>query len=138
MSKCCCGNEGVTLLYPCSGGADVGALSDRIARKLAKEGYGKMSCLAGIGSDISGFIESAKCADLNITIDGCSLRCAAKNFENRGITSASIVLTELGFQKGKTEINDEVVDSALEKIAKQLDAKNLDDSLDKAEGCCCG
>ena len=105
MAECCCGNEAVKLLYSCSGGADVGALSDRIARRLAKEGFGKMSCLAGVGADISGFIESAKCAEQNITIDGCPLRCAAKNFENRGIKPLSFVLTELGFEKGKTEVN---------------------------------
>ena len=86
MAECCCGNERVRLIYPCSGGADVGALSDRTARKLVKEGYGKMSCLAGVGADISGFIASARDAELNITIDCCSMRYAAKNFENRGIS----------------------------------------------------
>jgi uncharacterized metal-binding protein len=138
MAECCCGNEGVTLLYSCSGGADVGELADRVTRKLAKEGYGKISCLAGIGADISGFIESAKCAEKNITIDGCSVRCAAKNFENRGITPTSIVLTELGFTKGSTTINEETVHSAFAKIVAELKNPNLKQSeTEIKKGCCC-
>lgn len=136
MAECSCGNEGVKLLYPCSGGADVGALSDRIARRLAKEGFGKMSCLAGVGADISGFIESAKCAELNITIDGCPLRCAARNLENRGIKPLSFTITELGFQKGKTEVNEETIETGLKLLREELNNKNIDVSLEKAEGCC--
>lgn len=135
MADCCCGNEGVTLLYPCSGGADVGALADRIVRKLAKEGYGKMSCLAGVGADISGFISSAGCAELNITIDGCPLRCAAKNFENRGIKPLSFVLTELGFEKGKTEVNEDSIETALEILRKEL-KKIRTDAAEERGNCC--
>jgi len=136
MAECCCGNEGVKLLYPCSGGADVGALADRIARRLAKEGFGKMSCLAGIGADISEFIESAKCAAQNITIDGCPLRCTAKNFENRGIKPLSFVLTELGFEKGKTEVNEDTIETALLILGSELKkckGKRTSTSAD----CCC-
>lgn len=138
MAECCCGNEGVKLIYPCSGGADVGELTDRVARRLAKKGFGKMSCLAGVGADISGFISSAECAELNITIDGCSLRCAAKNFENRGIKPLSFVLTEMGFEKGKTEICDDAVVLALEKIVKEL--KNPSPKKNKTGhiNSCCG
>lgn len=136
MSVCCCGNEKVSLVYSCSGGADVGALSDRIARKLAKEGYGKMSCLAGVGADISGFIVSAKDATQNITIDGCPMRCAAKNLENRGIKTLSFVLTEMDFTKGSTDVNEETIETALKLLDKELKNKNIDVTSEKSEGCC--
>ncbi|PIS30929.1 hypothetical protein COT42_02075 [Candidatus Saganbacteria bacterium CG08_land_8_20_14_0_20_45_16] len=45
----CCGRVEV-LIYPCSGAADVGELSDRVARKLSKKGVGAMACLAGVGA----------------------------------------------------------------------------------------
>ena len=132
MSECCCGNKGVSLLYSCSGGADVGALSDRIARRLTKEGYGKMSCLAAVGADLSGFIASAKDAEQNITIDGCAMRCATKNLQNRGIESNSFVLTDMGFEKGKTEMNEETLETALEILKKELK------KVTSTSGCCCG
>ena len=53
----------VRLLYACSGAADVGQIADLVARQLSKEKWGNMSCLAGIGADLSGFIESAREAD---------------------------------------------------------------------------
>ena len=38
--ECCSGAQ--KLIFACSGAADVGALSDRAARKLTKNGDGKM------------------------------------------------------------------------------------------------
>ncbi|MHC5119049.1 MAG: putative zinc-binding protein, partial [Planctomycetota bacterium] len=40
---------GDTLVFACSGAADVGAVADQAARKMTQEGYGQMFCLAGIG-----------------------------------------------------------------------------------------
>ena len=45
--KVCTGAS--TLIFPCSGGSDVGALSDLAARQMTRDGTGKMYCLAGIG-----------------------------------------------------------------------------------------
>jgi uncharacterized metal-binding protein len=42
--------EGVVLVFPCSGGSDVGELADRGARKLSQAGTAQMYCLAGIGA----------------------------------------------------------------------------------------
>jgi len=97
MSGCCGGKT--ILLWPCSGGADVAEIADRAARKLAKEDFGAMSCLAGIGAGISGFIESAKGADENITIDGCPIACARKTLEKIGLAPRSFIVTEMGFKK---------------------------------------
>ena len=93
MAECCEGNT--LLIYPCSGGSDVGEIADRVARKLRDKSYGKMSCLAGIGARLSSFIESAKSAE-NITIDGCPIACARKNLEQIGLTPCSFILTEMG------------------------------------------
>ena len=46
-SNVCSG--GPTLVFACSGAADVGEISDRAARKLSKDGVGAMYCLENAG-----------------------------------------------------------------------------------------
>ncbi len=48
MSGNCC-SSATKLIFACSGAADVGAIADQAARKLTRDGVGKMFCLAGIG-----------------------------------------------------------------------------------------
>ncbi|MFA6613896.1 MAG: putative zinc-binding protein [Endomicrobiia bacterium] len=107
----CCGSS-TKLMFACSGCADVGEIADKTARKLNKEGFAKMSCLAGLGANLSGFTESAKGADGNITIDGCQVSCAKKILENNGLTPESFILTDFGFTKGKTDVNEENINKA--------------------------
>jgi uncharacterized metal-binding protein len=117
MADCCSG--GVKLLYSCSGAADVGQIADRVTRNLRDQGFGRMTCLAGIGADLSGFVESAKAADVNITIDGCGTLCAKKALERIGVTPASYVLTDFGIEKGKTPPTDEIVHTLCDRIMRQ-------------------
>lgn len=107
MADCCSG--GTKLLYSCSGSADVGKLADLVTRKLRDDGYARMTCLAGIGADISGFVVSARGADENITVDGCPQACARKSLERIGVAPLSIVLSDMGYEKGKTPVTDELV-----------------------------
>jgi uncharacterized metal-binding protein len=108
MAECCTG--GTRLIYSCSGASNVGEIADRVARKLRAEGFGTMTCLASIGAHLSGFVESAKGAEENITIDGCPVACARKNLEHIGVKPKSFILTEMGLVKGKTPVNGEIVD----------------------------
>jgi uncharacterized metal-binding protein len=52
MAACAC-STAPTLIFPCSGGLDCGAVSDQAARKLTRDGVGTMYCLAGLGGDIA-------------------------------------------------------------------------------------
>ncbi len=61
-----------------------------------------MTCLASIGAGLSGYVQSAKGAGENITIDGCSVACAKKALENIGVTPTAYILTDLGLIKGKS------------------------------------
>ena len=134
MTECCEGNT--RLIYSCSGGSDVGEITDRVARKLRDKCYGKMSCLAGIGARIAGFIESAKSAE-NITIDGCPVACARKNLEGIGLTPCSFILTEMGLTKGKTPITPEIVDKLTQEIIKELPIKPSSKPNTPKCGCGC-
>jgi len=114
MAECC--TDGTKLIYSCSGASNVGEIADRAARKLRAEGFGKMTCLASIGAHLPGFVESAKGAGENITIDGCPVACARKNLEHIGIKPKSFILTEMGLVKGKTPVSGEVVNEIYKKI----------------------
>ncbi len=106
---CAC-DAAPTLIFACSGAADVGRLTDLAARELTAEGVGKMFCLAGIGGRVSGIVESTRSARAILAIDGCPLDCAKKTLEGAGFTEFQAVrLSDLGLEKGKTPVNAETV-----------------------------
>ena len=114
--KSCACEGGVTLIFPCSGAADVGEISDRAARNMSAQGHGKMFCLAGIGGNISGMIESAKGADRVLVIDGCGLDCAKKTMEERGIRNLlHFRVTDLGMEKSKSPATQERIEAVAQK-----------------------
>jgi uncharacterized metal-binding protein len=135
MSECC-GGDKTRLIYACSGCSDVGKISDETARKLSKDNFGKMTCLAGVGAHISGFIESAKGASENITIDGCPVACARKTLECVGVKPRSFILTELGLVKGKTPATEEVIKDVCAKITAK--DKSADSGKCAPGSDCCG
>jgi uncharacterized metal-binding protein len=118
MAECACG-RGNIYVFSCSGAADVGALSDRVARKLSKNGKGKMYCMAAVGAGIPEKIAPLKNASGTVTIDGCSSLCARKVLENAGFKPVSYNLEDLGFKKGKTEVSEEAINLAIEKMGLQ-------------------
>jgi uncharacterized metal-binding protein len=110
LAECCCGSDvPVKLLYACWSAANTGYLADNAARRLSKLGIGKMTCLAAMGGGLSGFVESAKAAGGNLVFDGCSVACGKKIFENLGIPYNHYEMTDYGVEKGKTEINSELI-----------------------------
>lgn len=133
MGGCMCQEAGA-LIFPCSGGSDVGELSDRVARKMAKCGQAKMFCLAGIGAHIAGMIESTKAANKLIAIDGCQVLCSKKILEHAGFAPISFNLKDLGFEKGKTQVNDENI----EKAAAKISGGKVEENNSGNSGGCCG
>ncbi|MGA8180025.1 MAG: putative zinc-binding protein [Desulfobacterales bacterium] len=102
MAKECCTPEGNIMILACSGGSNVGQLSNQAAIELTQEGFGKMFCLAGIGGQLSGFVRSAKDVPAMVAIDGCEVGCAKAILDHAEIpTKNYLVLTELGIEKNK-------------------------------------
>ncbi len=116
--SCSCGSDNkVNLIYACSGASNTGYLADQVARGLSKDNVGSMTCLAAMGANLSGFIESAKSANKNIIIDGCPLVCGKKIFDNLGISNYQhLIATKYGVEKGKTAITGKVIEAVKEKI----------------------
>ncbi|MCE5241143.1 putative zinc-binding protein [bacterium] len=99
MSSCCAGSK--TLVFACSGGSNVGQLSNEAAKQLDMEGVGSFFCAAGIGGGLAGFITKAREADATIVIDGCDLGCVKAAFEREDVPiSKYVVITDLGIEKG--------------------------------------
>jgi uncharacterized metal-binding protein len=135
MAECC--STETNLIYACSGAADVGEIADRVARKLRSEGFTKMTCLAGIGAGLSGYVQSAKGADVNITIDGCVVACAKKTLEQIGVTPTSYILTKLGLVKGESPVTEKIIIQMSDKIKNTKDTPAPPVQIGTC-GCSCG
>ncbi|NLF17269.1 MAG: zinc-binding protein [Lentisphaerae bacterium] len=109
------------LIFACSGAADVGAVADQAARKLTREGAGKMFCLAGIGGRVSGIMATTEAAAKVLAIDGCPLNCAKHSLEQAGFKDFEhLQMADLGLEKGKTPVNDESIAKVAAKGAQML------------------
>ncbi len=104
------GCGGPKLIFACSGAADVGAVADQAARKLCREGAGAMFCMAGLGGQVPPILEKTRSASRILAIDGCPLNCVKESLKNAGFTQFDhMLVTELGLEKGKTEVNETTI-----------------------------
>jgi uncharacterized metal-binding protein len=123
-SSCMCGNEEKNrVIYSCSGiGSNVGQLANAAACRLAREGFGSGSCLAGVGGGIEKLIGIGKAADERIVIDGCPVACAKKIMDDRELSiDRYILITGLGIIKtsGPT-YNENDVQTVIDAVRKPL------------------
>ena len=110
-----------TLIFACSGAADVGAIADGAARKMTKDGVGKMFCLAGIGGRASGILETTKAAEKILAIDGCSVDCVKHCLELAGFTDfGHLRVTDQGMEKGSSPVSPERIAAIAAKGAELI------------------
>jgi uncharacterized metal-binding protein len=118
-SKVCDG--GPTLIFACSGAADVGEISDRAARKMTKDGCGTMFCLAGIGGRVEPIMQKTKSAAKILAIDGCKLDCVKGSLEQAGFAEFKhLRITDFGMEKGKSPATDDNINKAFEQAVAIL------------------
>lgn len=98
-------------VYSCSGCSNVAQLANNIAVKLDRQGVAKMSCIAGVGGDVSSLVKFAEKSEKILVLDGCPLQCAAKCLERHNIEATHhVVLTDHGLLKDQTtDVSPEVV-----------------------------
>jgi uncharacterized metal-binding protein len=102
MVEKCCQGGGDIMILACSGGSNVGQLSNQAAVELTQDGFGKMFCLAGIGGQLSGFVQSAKDVPEMVAIDGCAVGCAKAILRQAQVPLKHyLVLTDEGIEKNK-------------------------------------
>ena len=126
------------MIWACSGAPNVGHLTNQAAVELTQEGFDKMFCLAGIGGQLSGFVQSAKDVPVMLAIDGCQVGCAKVILENARVPMEHyLVITDEGIEKNK-KFNLERADidrvkEAVKRVArKQIHRKKLLERMDVA------
>ena len=113
--KPCSCYSGDNLVIACSGAADVGYLSDQVARRLSRNKVMKMNCLALVASCSDEKINEFKQNNF-LVIDGCSEDCAKKIMKQKGISDYNYLrITDLGYEKGKTPTDQKTVKAIYEK-----------------------
>ncbi len=118
-TKVCKG--GPALIFACSGAADVGEISDRAARKMTKDGFGTMFCLAGIGGRVESIMEKTRSAAKILAIDGCKLDCVKNSLEEADFTEFKhLRITDFGMEKGKTPATNDNINKAVEQAVAIL------------------
>lgn len=111
------------VIYACSGCSDAGELADRIARRLAQDGCGNMSCLAGIGGRVKHLVAVAEGAGRILVIDGCPINCARRTLELAGIRNFEhLALHDLGVRKGACPATEERVIQGVQAARQKLAA----------------
>jgi uncharacterized metal-binding protein len=140
MSDNCCSTDGNIMILACSGGSNVGQLSNQAAVELTREGFGKIFCLAGIGGQLSGFVQSAKDVENMVAIDGCPVGCAKAILEQADVPLKNhVIITDLGIEKNKnfdlqTEDIAKVTSAVRETCSKHTDNDSM--PLKKPFNCC--
>jgi len=119
--KCLCEPSEI-LIFPCSGGSNVGQIANQAGVKLTQDGVGNIFCLAGIGGHVSGMIESTKAGKVIIAIDGCPVACAKKTLEHAGFNIDEYVqVTDLGIEKNHDfNLNPEDVRKVVDHLRSQI------------------
>jgi len=117
-NKCNCKPTEI-LIFPCSGGSNVGQIANEAAKDLTALGHGKMYCLAGIGGKVSGIVESTKAAERIIAVDGRPVYCAKKTLEQAGFTpDVHVVVSDLGIDKKSSFLKDvSEIEAVIQKIS---------------------
>lgn len=119
-TKCQCATA-PKLIFACSGAADVGEISDRAARRLTKEGQGRMYCLAGVGGRVPDILANVRAAQKILAIDGCPTECVKQTLLQAGFSGfAHLQLKELGLEKGKSAPTFENIQVAVNRAAQLL------------------
>jgi uncharacterized metal-binding protein len=140
MAENCCTTAVPTMILACAGGSNVGQLSNQAAVELTQEGFGKLFCLAGIGADLSGFVQSARDIAQLVVLDGCEIGCAKGILERARVPLRGyLVITDLGIQKNKNLnlIRDEV--EQVKRAARDLGGASTSGRMATSGGCCsCG
>ena len=100
MSDNCHDRDQKIMLISCSGASNLGRLSNQAAVELTMEGFGELFCLAGIGANLTGFVQSAKDAKEMIVIDGCDSACGKAILEKAGVPlKKHLIISQMGIRK---------------------------------------
>lgn len=73
------------LVYSCSGCSSAAQTANSVAVRLDRAGIAEMSCIAGVGGDVTPLVLVAKSGRRITVIDGCPLHCAKNCLKRHGV-----------------------------------------------------
>ena len=92
------------LVYSCSGCSSAAQLANHVALRLDRAGVAEMSCIAGVGGDVSSLVRTARSGRPIIALDGCPLNCVQGCLARHGITAdRHYQLQQYGVKKRRHE-----------------------------------
>jgi len=96
-----CATRGQGLILACSGGSNVGQITNQAAIELERGGLGRVSCSVGVAAGIDSLVNTARQAPNVTVLDGCAVGCAkAALLERAGREpDAYVLVTDLGVAK---------------------------------------
>jgi uncharacterized metal-binding protein len=104
----------------------VGGIADQAARRLAKDGKGRMFCIVGLGGKVPSILETTGNATKIVTIDGCPLDCTKNSLLEAGFRDFHHVrLYDMGMKKTETKLTEENISKAYDAAAKFLDEESV-------------
>ena len=88
------------LVYSCSGCSSAAQLANHVAVRLDREQLAEMSCIAGVGGDVTPLVRTATSDRPIIALDGCELQCVKNCLKRHGVEpSLHYTLSALGVRK---------------------------------------
>ena len=122
----CCGSGDIATVLACSGGSNVGQMTNEVAKLLDSQGLARMFCLAGVGGHIGGMVSSVDGADRVLVLDGCPVACGKAAMEAAGLGDYEyLVVTELGIEKKHDfGLNAPDIDRVLEESRARLNVRS--------------
>lgn len=122
MTKKSTGEAETTLIFACSGGSNLGQLSNMAAMALHEEGRGRFFCLAAIGGDVAEKMALSQEASARIVIDGCNAACGKAILEQAGLpVDHHTVVKQLGIEKQSTfSVSDSQVEQVVAAVKQGL------------------
>lgn len=112
------------LVYSCSGCSSAAQTANAVAVRLDRSGVAEMSCIAGVGGDVTPLLRVAKSGRKINVIDGCPLQCAKNCLKRHGIfPDRHYDLSTYGVKKVQHgDFQDEHVDHIFSLLKKEIES----------------
>lgn len=116
-----------TLVYSCSGSSNVAQLANYVAVRLDRLGIAEMSCIAGVGGDVTALVKKATAGRPVLAIDGCPLGCCEQVLAAKGVEPARVIrLHDLGLKKRQhVDFDPEEREAVFRRVLEELAPKLL-------------
>lgn len=97
-------------------------MANFLAVRLDREGVAEMSCVAGLGGDVSALVRTARSGRPILALDGCPLHCVARTLRRHGLEARRhLDLSRLGVPKqAHADFSPQQAGQILERLRQDL------------------